>query len=358
MADEPPSPFSIFTQKTDLIDSITTKHFSQRLATFITHVTNTQHEPLPTPFIQQSNPKPHFNFNFKPWKPPPIKWAEWVNQMAGKHSAIWLQSGIFDSIMNSIYEIPCNRAFVSSLSQFWSPKTNTFVFPWGEATVTLEDVMILGGYSVTGDYVDNNCVDISVTDLWGKAEMMNKFRLEMPFYYQDYDQILCDSLNLDDDLRSFVSFVTPCEVNGVGCKAKYHPQRVAMQFGFDQDVPGDVCSYKLGEFVKFMVPSRSFRPGVSMRYYDWWMNVDRTDLPNDRDSSYVECRKIEQEDCDKKCGFEVIDLSVEDGFDDILVTFKKICNATKRKIGLLKESYVGVQQSKRKKMGSDVIIID
>ncbi|KZV16492.1 hypothetical protein F511_10104 [Dorcoceras hygrometricum] len=28
--------------------------------------------------------------------------------------------------------------------------TNTFVFPWGEATVTLEDVMVLGGFSVVG----------------------------------------------------------------------------------------------------------------------------------------------------------------------------------------------------------------
>lgn len=36
------------------------------------------------------------------------------------------------------------------LAEFWSPETNTFVFPWGEATITLEDVMVLGGFSALG----------------------------------------------------------------------------------------------------------------------------------------------------------------------------------------------------------------
>ena len=55
-----------------------------------------------------------------------------------------------------------------------------------------------------------------------------------------------DSMILNnDDLQSFVHFITPCELNGLGCKAMYHPHRVAMQFGFDQDISGDLSSYRL-----------------------------------------------------------------------------------------------------------------
>ncbi|PNX99253.1 serine/threonine-protein phosphatase [Trifolium pratense] len=35
----------------------------------------------------------------------------------------------------------------------WCSETNTFVFPFGEATITLEDAMVLGGYPVLGDPV-------------------------------------------------------------------------------------------------------------------------------------------------------------------------------------------------------------
>jgi len=35
----------------------------------------------------------------------------------------------------------------------WCCDTNTFVFPFGEATLTLEDIMVLGGYPVLGDPV-------------------------------------------------------------------------------------------------------------------------------------------------------------------------------------------------------------
>ena len=35
----------------------------------------------------------------------------------------------------------------------WCSQTNTFVLPFGEATITLEDVMVLGGYPVLGDPV-------------------------------------------------------------------------------------------------------------------------------------------------------------------------------------------------------------
>ncbi|OMP12156.1 hypothetical protein CCACVL1_00096 [Corchorus capsularis] len=73
--------------------------------------------------------------------------------MAGKHGALWNLTGICDAILSSRYELRSNKDLLLGLVEFWCPETNTFVFPWGEATVTLEDVMILGGFSTLGESV-------------------------------------------------------------------------------------------------------------------------------------------------------------------------------------------------------------
>ena len=90
---------------------------------------------------------------FKGWRIPQKQWDDWIDRLAGKYGAIWNQAGICDAIMSSRYEIRCNQDLVLGLAEFWCPETSTFVFPWGEATVTLEDVMILGGFSVLGQPV-------------------------------------------------------------------------------------------------------------------------------------------------------------------------------------------------------------
>ena len=66
---------------------------------------------------------------------------------------------------------------VSSILKFWSPKTNTFIFPWVEVTISLEDVMILGGFSVLGECVDR-CVDrCGLREDWKKkVEEINQDR--------------------------------------------------------------------------------------------------------------------------------------------------------------------------------------
>jgi hypothetical protein len=39
------------------------------------------------------------------------------------------------------------------IAKFWSPRTSTFIFPWGEAVVTLEDLAVHGGLAVLGSFV-------------------------------------------------------------------------------------------------------------------------------------------------------------------------------------------------------------
>ncbi|XP_028097480.1 uncharacterized protein LOC114297281 [Camellia sinensis] len=87
---------------------------------------------------------------FRGWKLPHRKWKEWVERLARKHSKTWKKAGICDAILSSLYEVRRDKDLVLGLSEFWCPEINTFVFPWGEATITLEDIMVLGGYSVLG----------------------------------------------------------------------------------------------------------------------------------------------------------------------------------------------------------------
>ncbi|XP_071696548.1 serine/threonine-protein phosphatase 7 long form homolog [Rutidosis leptorrhynchoides] len=462
--------------------SIKTNSFSPRIARFLNPVAKTLDQPPP-----MFKPTNRSNPVFKGWGNPPNQWAEWVNQMAGKHSSIWIKAGIFDPIMASIYEITFNHDIISSLLRFWNPKTNTFVFPWGEATVTLEDVVILGGYSVLGDSVSGSVLK---ADLREKIEVMNQFRTELvrskskkashykwiqmfmaneddeqehigflslwlsrfvfpatnrdavgkhvfpiavrlsqgdkldlatpiladiynnlrilkeqcvesssscinllgpfrlvqiwayerltiiapkpanelqpaeprlarwhglnsnvsllqllahmnnfetfiwrpyaddlknwsrPLYYQDTEQILTDSLSLDDDLQTFARFLQPCKINWLNCKEKYLPHRVAMQFGYDQDIPGDVCSYKVRNCVKFVIPSRSFQPQVTKRYADWLKIVDFKDRVNYQDLSSGEEMNDSDENCDENSDPECVFL----GKIDVEGKLDKMCS--------------------------------
>lgn len=77
--------------------------------------------------------------------------------------------------MSSKYEVRCNKDILLGLAEFWSSETNTFLFPWGEATVTLEDLMVLGGFPVLGRPVMTPVIGSMVE----MVEEMEKKRVEM-----------------------------------------------------------------------------------------------------------------------------------------------------------------------------------
>ncbi|KAJ4726102.1 Serine/threonine-protein phosphatase 7 long form like [Melia azedarach] len=68
------------------------------------------------------------NVQFHGWRSPQRDWKIWAGKMAALHESTWKKA------------------------EKWCPETKSFVFPWGEATITLEDVMI-SGYSVLGSPV-------------------------------------------------------------------------------------------------------------------------------------------------------------------------------------------------------------
>ncbi|KAK7291698.1 hypothetical protein RIF29_07056 [Crotalaria pallida] len=92
-----------------------------------------------------------FGFIFEAWRYPSRKWVGWVDTLQPKFESLWKKVGIFEAIMSTKYNIVKNQNLAFGVAEKWCLKTNTFLFPWGEATITLEDVMVLGGYPVVGD---------------------------------------------------------------------------------------------------------------------------------------------------------------------------------------------------------------
>ncbi|KAK3027959.1 hypothetical protein RJ639_039426 [Escallonia herrerae] len=105
---------------------------------------------------------------FVGWRNPQNQWRKWVRHMHSLHQLTWKKAGIHEAVMNSTYEIPRNDSLVFGFAEKWCCETNTFVFPWGEATITLEDVMVLGGYSVLGDIVSSPLETIEMENIHKK----------------------------------------------------------------------------------------------------------------------------------------------------------------------------------------------
>ncbi|XP_062094097.1 uncharacterized protein LOC133800151 [Humulus lupulus] len=91
-----------------------------------------------------------FEVAFNGWLFPQENWKTWVERLSFQHRTIWEKAGIFDAIMGSTYKINKYPEVVLELAKNWCPATNTFLFLWAEATVTLEDMALCGGYSVLG----------------------------------------------------------------------------------------------------------------------------------------------------------------------------------------------------------------
>ncbi|TXG67762.1 hypothetical protein EZV62_009037 [Acer yangbiense] len=82
--------------------------------------------------------------NFYGWRLPQKDWRKWVEKMASLHEPTWKKAGIHEAIWNSTYRIRRNGDLVLGLAEKWCSETKSFVFSWGEATITLEDLMIDG----------------------------------------------------------------------------------------------------------------------------------------------------------------------------------------------------------------------
>ncbi|XP_057487279.1 uncharacterized protein LOC130773342 [Actinidia eriantha] len=123
-----------------------------------------------------SRPKSPLQISFNGWRNPSKNWEIWVDRMQSQHQSVWKRAGIHEPIMNSIYRIHKDTTLVRKIAEKWCPETNTFVFPFGESTLTLEDMMILGGFSVLGHPVS---IDLDNEDFEKIKEQLVEARLEV-----------------------------------------------------------------------------------------------------------------------------------------------------------------------------------
>ncbi|CAN6304498.1 unnamed protein product [Urochloa humidicola] len=87
---------------------------------------------------------------FRGWPGCSKLWRRWVSKLRRRHEALWRDLGILDAILASTYWVRRDEGALLQLAAFWSAATSTFVFPWGEATVTLQDVAALAGLPLAG----------------------------------------------------------------------------------------------------------------------------------------------------------------------------------------------------------------
>ncbi|KAL8110244.1 uncharacterized protein LOC141705339 [Apium graveolens] len=111
--------------------------------------------PPPSPMLYAVTQKPTLQ-NLKKWNlhwskaSPSERWKLWVKNMKPKYQEIWKKSGIYHAILASTYSVPRDKMLILGLAEYWCPHANTFIFSWGEVTITLEDIMHLGCFSVIG----------------------------------------------------------------------------------------------------------------------------------------------------------------------------------------------------------------
>jgi len=121
-----------------------------RKAHFLKPTLRPRNQPLPKPPSICLSLNPNINdlmkrALFKGRVEPRKTWMTWVDDLQKTHQNVWKKVGIFDAIRVSTYHIKKDNPLITELAQRWCPAINTFIFPWGRATMTLEDVMILGG---------------------------------------------------------------------------------------------------------------------------------------------------------------------------------------------------------------------
>ncbi|XP_024634660.1 uncharacterized protein [Medicago truncatula] len=146
-------------------------HFLKPIANSIQEVNVNQSSSSCSVFKPKEWPlKIRFNW----WRYPHTKWVKWVDQLKPKYESVWKKAGIFEPIMSTKSRVMKNQDLVYGISEKWCSETNCFVFPFGEATITLEDVIVLGGYSLFGYPVFTQLDDPEMRDMENKLKLARK----------------------------------------------------------------------------------------------------------------------------------------------------------------------------------------
>ena len=109
---------------------------------------------------------------------------------------------------SKIGEVLLFNEVTAALVERWRPETNTFHFPHGEATVTLEDVSLLLGLCCTGEVVIWHTMDNTVMDMCAQylpevppsSEGRSKYTVNMRWLRESLERHQPTDLSTEDDL--------------------------------------------------------------------------------------------------------------------------------------------------------------
>ncbi|KAH0914916.1 hypothetical protein HID58_029362 [Brassica napus] len=201
------------------------------------HVTTTLDGSEPSPGVKSSP----LSVSFSGWRLPNQKFKSWFRKMSALHKPIWIQSGIFQAIKASTHKIRRNPSLILSLSQKWNPETKTFVFPWGEATITLEDVTLLLGFSLLGSSVYTPLESSEIKESVLKLEKRRKESGKQVSWISSFED---DQMEHEAFLAFWLSnFVFP---EKQGCSVSKHVFSVAVRLARGERIalaPAVLASY-------------------------------------------------------------------------------------------------------------------
>ena len=144
---------------------------TRRKAHFLKPLLKEHDKDLPSPPGSLFSPESITNktrYQMKSYKRNPTEnWKIWVERLKPRWQEIWKQAGIYEAILASTYTFSKDKDLIIGLAERWCAETNTLVFPWGEVSITLEDVIFLGNYSVLGASFFSPVADENVSILSG-----------------------------------------------------------------------------------------------------------------------------------------------------------------------------------------------
>ena len=74
-------------------------------------------------------------------------------------------SGFYGALKGSTYRVQTDENLIFGLVERWSCETNNFMFPWCVPMVSLEEMMVSGGFFVLGDYVKYSLQSPNLVDI-------------------------------------------------------------------------------------------------------------------------------------------------------------------------------------------------
>ncbi|KAK4359891.1 hypothetical protein RND71_022120 [Anisodus tanguticus] len=187
---------------------------------------------------------------------------------------------IYDAIFASLFTYDVNEDVLRVFCELWHSSTNTICSGIGELSISLWDMRMIGGLPVQGSFYDEvvpSAQELTQANQHGK-----------PFFPKTCAYLFSAFYQLAGvHLRRFPNVIG---IDDVLVIEPYSPHRFSGQFGFSQDLPGDLIERTydgtLQELVQLwnsctrfsssstvIISPRPAWPLMTRRYTDWWSAV-------------------------------------------------------------------------------------